>query len=288
VNGKPWRVAMAADGVQILVADSVTQFDKAAANQVLVCGSHGGVSAALYAADVGALGVILNDAGVGKESAGIAGLTALEPYAIAAATVGFESARIGDGNDTLASGEISHVNRWARTLGVHAGMHTDEAAQRMARRSDWDQGSAPHGASGREHPRPILIEPVEPAVIAVDSVAQMSSEMDGAIVLTGSHGGVVSGHAVKAAVFAAFFNDAGVGKNDAGVGRLALLDSQGIAGATVDCWSARIGDGLDTYRSGVVSRANTSAARMGLSPQMSAVQAVVVLREAYRARPTPR
>jgi hypothetical protein len=278
---------MAADGVQILVADSVTQFDEAGANQVLVCGSHGGVSAALYAADVGSLGVILNDAGLGKDSAGIAGLTALELYGIAAATVGFESARIGDGNDTFASGRISHVNSWAGASGVQAGMHTDSAAGLMARWSGRARRSTAGNASVRQHPSPIPIEATPPAVIAVDSVAQMSSDMDGAIVLTGSHGGVVAGHAVKAAVFAAFFNDAGVGKDEAGVGRLALLDSQGIAGATVDCWSARIGDGLDTYRSGVVSRVNSIAAEIGVAPQMSAAQAVLVLRKAYRATREP-
>jgi hypothetical protein len=274
---------MAADGVQILVADSITQFDQTAANQVLVCGSHGGVSAALYTADVGARGVILNDAGVGKESAGIAGLTALEPYGIAAAAVGFQSARIGDGNDTLASGLISHVNRWARASGVPEGMRTVEAAQLVAKWSGRARRSTPGKALSREHPGPILIEATAPAVIAVDSVAQMSSDMDGAIVLTGSHGGVVSGHAVKAAVCAAFFNDAGVGKDEAGVGRLALLDSQGIAGATVDCWSARIGDGLDTYWSGVVSRANSIATDSGVAPRMKVVQAVLVLRKAYSA-----
>jgi hypothetical protein len=52
----------------LLVLDSVTRMDESHRGKVLVAGSHGGVYAA-YLAALGRLrGVILNDAGVGKEA----------------------------------------------------------------------------------------------------------------------------------------------------------------------------------------------------------------------------
>ena len=85
---------------------------------MLVAGSHGGVVAAWYAAKAGARAVILNDAGIGKDEAGIAGLRWLEVIGMAAAAVSHASARIGDGADMLAHGTISHANTVANNLGV--------------------------------------------------------------------------------------------------------------------------------------------------------------------------
>ena len=82
--------------VEIVTADSVTQLGDVA-GRVLVCGSHGGLIAACLGAKAGAHALILNDAGLGKDRAGIAGLFYLEAIGMAAATVDCHSARIGDG-----------------------------------------------------------------------------------------------------------------------------------------------------------------------------------------------
>ena len=85
----------------------------------------------------------------------------------------------------------------------------------------------------------------------------------GEIVVTGSHGGLLGGRveaALKAPALAAVFNDAGAGIDDAGIGRLA---ARGIAAATVGHETARIGDGLSTWRDGVVSHVNRVAAAAG-------------------------
>ena len=58
----------------LLVADSATQLDKKARGTVAVCGSHGGLYAAWLAANARVRAVVLNDAGLGKHSAGIAGV----------------------------------------------------------------------------------------------------------------------------------------------------------------------------------------------------------------------
>jgi hypothetical protein len=99
----------------------------------------------------------------------------------------------------------------------------------------------------------------------------------GAIVVTGSHGGVTRGRAVAVPVEAAFFNDAGVGKGRAGISRLPVMDRMGIPGAAVDRRSAMIGDGWQTYDLGVISHLNDTARDRGLSARMTARDAVQIL-----------
>ena len=123
----------------IAVADSVTTLGDVK-GQVLVAGSHGGIVAAFLGANAGAHALILNDAGIGKDRAGIAGLAWLEAIGMAAATVDCMSARIGDGADTLAHGVISHANRYAAACGVVAGQSCREAADRLRK------APAPHSA----------------------------------------------------------------------------------------------------------------------------------------------
>ena len=103
-----------------------------------------------------------------------------------------------------------------------------------------------------------------------------------AIVVTGSHGGLPGGRRNGVAdadvdVFAAFFNDAGGGKDDAGFARLPVFDERGIAAATVWCGSARIGDGRSTYEDGTLSRVNATGERLGMAEGMSARAAVARL-----------
>ena len=88
-----------------------------------------------------------------------------------------------------------------------------------------------------------------------------------------------AGEVVRAA--AAFYNDAGVGIEDAGLARLAVLDEQGIPAGTVDAATARIGDGRSTYRDGRLSRVNAAGAALGMGTGMWA-------REAAERVPRPR
>jgi hypothetical protein len=66
------------------------------------------------------------------------------------------------------------------------------------------------------------------------------------------------------------FNDAGIGIDEAGVGRLPALDSRGVAAFTVSSASARIGEGRSTFEDGIVSRVNATAARLGAAEGISA------------------
>ncbi len=120
-----------------------------------------------------------------------------------------------------------------------------------------------------------------PRVVCLDSVALVTDEDIGRIVLTGSHGGLMGGRpegALKVDAAAAFFNDAGIGIEEAGLGRLSALQKRGIVGATVAATSARIGDGRSTYEDGIISRLNDQAVRSGIMPGMTAREAVEKLR----------
>src|SRR5262249_59561805 len=118
-------------------------------------------------------------------------------------------------------------------------------------------------------------------VWARDSAAAVGPEHVGTIVATGSHGGLLGGKpetALKYDAFAALFNDAGIGVDDAGVTRLPALDLRGIAAGTVTAASARIGDARSTYEDGILSRVNARAAALGIAPGSSAREFVAVLR----------
>ncbi|MFM8755467.1 MAG: hypothetical protein ACKODU_00265 [Limnohabitans sp.] len=118
------------------------------------------------------------------------------------------------------------------------------------------------------------------AVWLMDSITQVTPQDVGAIVVSGSHGGTSSAHyALVAELALAVFNDAGVGKDKAGLAALDILQSQGRAALTVAHTSARIGDAADAWMHGVVSHANASAQHLGFTAGQGlrpAVQACLV------------
>ena len=81
----------------------------------------------------------------------------------------------------------------------------------------------------------------------------------------------------------ALYNDAGIGKDAAGISRLPALDARGIAAATVSAASERIGDARSSYEDGIISRVNTRAAALGLRDGMAARAFVAALRRALAA-----
>ncbi len=106
----------------MVVVDSITAVTAADAGSVVVSASHGGVSSAHFSLRQRLRLVVFNDAGGGKDGAGIAALNLLQSAGVAALTVSHESARIGDGMDTWESGIISHANSLANVLGLVPGL----------------------------------------------------------------------------------------------------------------------------------------------------------------------
>ena len=113
-----------------------------------------------------------------------------------------------------------------------------------------------------------------------NSAGLVLPEDAGHIVATGSHGALLGGKpetAIKIPVFAAIYNDADFGIENAGIARLPVLEARGIAGACVSAWSARIGDGQSTYHDGFVSAVNARAALCGGEIGISAKELVARL-----------
>lgn len=105
-----------------------------------------------------------------------------------------------------------------------------------------------------------------PGLVLLDSVTQVEFGHAGRLVATGSHGGasvVPYARAVRAWMYV--FNDAGVGKDGAGIAALELLAADGIAAVAVAHTSARIGEALDSWQHGVVSHLNAAAAALGFT-----------------------
>ena len=185
----------------------------------------------------GLRGVIFNDAGVGKDNAGIGSLDYLQGLGLAAAAIAHTSARIGDGADMLKRGRISFCNAIARALGCEEGQACREAAEVLCHGKPLE-GDVP----GYEESRSVLQE-VPVLTIACDSASLVTPEDAGAFIITGSHGGVIAGrpdYGIAAEARSAVFNDAGVGIDRAGVRRLEVLDRAGIPAGTVDAMTACI------------------------------------------------
>jgi isochorismate pyruvate lyase len=110
----------------LLVLDSIAYVERPKVdieNQIIVAGSHGGTAAAGYLLDHSQKPrlVFFNDAGGGKDRAGLAGLDLLQEVQVAACTYSHLSARIGQAQDGLEHGVISHCNALAIAMGMSVG-----------------------------------------------------------------------------------------------------------------------------------------------------------------------
>lgn len=124
------EVARGGNG-RVVVMDSITQVELADAGAIIVSGSHGGASSGEFALEVPLAAVFFNDAGVGKDRAGIVALDMLQARGVAAGAVAHTSARIGDSRDAWAHGVVSHVNAAARELGLAPGAKLQAALMRL-------------------------------------------------------------------------------------------------------------------------------------------------------------
>ncbi|HUS96253.1 MAG TPA: hypothetical protein VMX97_05905 [Hyphomicrobiaceae bacterium] len=247
-----------------VILDSVTHLEPRHRGKAAHCASHGGLYAGYFAAKMGVGAVILNDAGIGRDSAGVAGVKLLDDLGTPAAAISNRSARIGDGHDGVARGRLSFVNPTAIRLGLKVGQPCREALQILSSATlvaspppaPLDEARFEEKSAGRDGVK----------VWVMDSISLVLPEDDGHIVCAASHGALLGGRvetAVKYPCFAVVCNDADRGIDDAGISRLPALDAQGIAGGCVSAFTARIGDGRSLYRDGVISVVNETAASYG-------------------------
>lgn len=121
--------------MSLRVVDSITELKPADAGCIAVSGSHGGISSARYALAARPLLSVFNDAGVGRDEAGIAALDFLQSHGLAACTVAHSGARIGEARSTLEHGVTSHLNPAAAALGLHVGQAMRDAVVSLQRSS---------------------------------------------------------------------------------------------------------------------------------------------------------
>jgi hypothetical protein len=117
--------------VRVLLLDSITWVDAGDAGQIVISGSHGGRSAGEYAIVFPLALCCLNDAGVGKDRAGIVALDMLDERGSPGIAFSHDSARIGEARDAWEHGVISHCNPRAAALGFKAGCGLREEIERI-------------------------------------------------------------------------------------------------------------------------------------------------------------
>lgn len=256
------EIHRAASGGRVVVTDTITILETADAGAVMISASHGGISSGEFALAVPLPAVFFNDAGIGKDRAGVAGIDFLQSKGIAAGAVAHSSAMIGEGMDTWEHGVISVLNGCAGAMGFRLGEAVRDAAIRIAAAGlpEVAFSAPPRHAELRKIPLAGFAE----RVVLMDSISMIREPDAGAIVVSSSHGGAVSGEfALRHRPRAVFFNDGGVGRNDAGIASLRLLEDAGIPCGAIGHMTARIGDCPDHFENGMISRVNAAARAMG-------------------------
>lgn len=115
-------------------------------------------------------------------------------------------------------------------------------------------------------------------VVLMDSITKVTSEDRGANVVSASHGGSSSGEfALEVPLASVFFNDAGVGKDRAGIAALDMLEARGVAAGTISHETGRIGDSQDMWDQGVISYANGIAVARGFKPGLRLKDALLAV-----------
>jgi uncharacterized protein YunC (DUF1805 family) len=261
----------------VRLLNSITDADATLGGAVVLTGSHGGLYPAAVASHAGLRAAIFNDAGIGLDEAGLAGVKALAGVSMAGAAVDCMSACIGSADDMMENGVISFANDVAADLGVAPGMTVADAIERL----HLAKIPTRHLPKQQEARTETCLAASEEMILLVDSASLVQPADQGRIIITGSHGGLIGGdpsRALKAKARLAVFNDAGFGKNRIGCSRLPALDDLGVAGVTVSHETAKIGDAGSTLATGVVSAANEEATALGIEcgePLKTCLQSII-------------
>lgn len=273
----------------VILLDSLGDLQPDNSSPILVCGSHCGDNGtfARKLKNCRVKAVFLNNAGIGKNQAGISGLSYYEAENIVACAVDHFSAEIGVARDTWESGIISHTSTLAEEIGIKIGDSVKEAVAKIINLID-----LPASTQKNKNSESLIIEKKENTskvdlkkqiqtqidgvnITVADSITFLNESNAGDIVVCGSHGGVSAGHyAQKHRLKAVFFNDAGIGKNNAGTKSLESLSDAGILACTVDCMSAEIFNGQDILDNGIITVCNQLAKSKNIKEGMMVKEAI--------------
>lgn len=276
----------------VILLDSLGDLQPDNVSPVLVCASHCGDNGtfARKLKNCHVKAVFLNNAGIGKNQAGISGLVHYEAENIMACAVDCNSAEIGVARDTWESGIISHTNNLAVKAGIQTGDSVQEAVAKIINLIDLPSSiqinkhfestvNEKKESTGKvDLKKQIQIQIEEVSITVTDSITFLNENNAGDIVVCGSHGGVSAGHyAQKHSLKAVFFNDAGIGKNNAGIKGLDGLNDAGIIACTVDCMSAEIFNGQDILDNGIITVCNQLAKAKNIREMMTVKEAIKLI-----------
>lgn len=274
----------------MVLLDSLGGLQPANTSPILVCGSHCGGNKALaqQVRNCHVKAVFLNNAGIGKNQAGIRGLTHYDAENIVACAVDHNSAEIGVARDTWENGILSHISPLSEAAGIQIGDSVKEAVTKIMHilhtpspvsedvSSESSLKSGVNDVSSKEGLKKQIQIQIESVDITIaDSITSLNENNIGDILVCGSHGGVSAGeYAQKYRLKAVFFNDAGIGKNNAGIKSLESLAHAGILACTVDCMSAEIFNGQDVLSNGLISVCNQLAKAKNIKEKMPVKEAL--------------
>lgn len=257
-----------------LVFDSATHVEaycaaSGATGDVIVAASYSGVLCARMVMSARPRAAIGLDCGIGKDGAGIAGLWYYEALGVPAAAASSLTAEMGNGRDLYDNGVISRVNDAAQKLGIEPGLSVREAAEAFL------TGSRRPAAFDPARRLVVETAPSGRSIVCTDSIAfALPEDRDRNVLCTAGHTGrSVVEYFRTFRPWGFICSDGSVGKNESGITALADVDADGIAGASVDAMTARMGDGQSTYFDGVISAVNRTAAAKGVRVGQTAREA---------------
>lgn len=260
---------------RIVACDSAYHADERNRDRDVVCNaSYSGVLPARFVASHRPRGAIGMDCAIGPEGAGIAGLWYYEALEIPAAAVDVMTVELGNGVDLYERAVVSRCNEPARNCGVREGMTAREAAHLML---DNDPTSLPPDQITN---RTVVETTAEGRqVVCTDSIAfGLAEDRDRNVLCTAGHTGRSAVPYLRDVHPRGFIcSDGGGGRDDSGMAGLWVVEADGLAGATVDARTARMGDGMSTWQDGVISAANAAARERGVRVGMAARDAAHLL-----------
>lgn len=258
---------VAMDSLLYIYDESITVDD------VVIAGSYCGAANLPHAFKKGVKAMIAHDAGIGKDQAGIGALALGDKHDFPVAAVACMSASISNGH-SIAQGIISYANARAKALGVEPGQTATEAGKLLlaataGRPSDVE---VPFDKAVYERDRV-----GNSRIFAASALTNLKPEDDHSndVIAWGAHSGSIAGDLVKKWKVKGWIgNDAGMAKNNTGIGGLPACSAIGVAAAAVSTMTARIGDGVSTYEDGIISAVNDIARQKGVREGMKASEAL--------------
>ena len=138
---------------------------------------------------------------------------------------------------------------------------------------------APLLANEADHPQEVVAEHGDRRIVVMDSARYVDARNRGTdVVVPASYLGVLSARLMAPyRPRAVIGHDGAIGMDGAGIAGLWYLEALGIPAATAQADSAELGNGMDQYACGVISRLNIYAERCGVAEGMGVAEAARLL-----------